>query len=202
MKSNFDIVDEFENQIASFFGSPYAVATDCCTHAIELCLRLLQPSTIKIPTQTYVSVPMVAIKTNQNWTWENKSWRNYYYLSDNIIDAAVLWEKNSYIKNTYMCVSFQKSKHLSLDRGGVILTDNLENANILKSMSYDGRQRHKRWIHQNISTLGYHYYMTPETAQQGIDRLPSAIAADPKIWTNQDYPDISKFEVFDEKNIL
>ena len=37
---SFDTVKEFEQQIAKFYGAPYAVATDCCTHAIELCLRV------------------------------------------------------------------------------------------------------------------------------------------------------------------
>ena len=32
------VVESFEKDIADFYGSPYAVATDCCTHAIELCL--------------------------------------------------------------------------------------------------------------------------------------------------------------------
>ena len=34
----FDIVTKFENQIAEFYGAPYAVATDSCTHGIEICL--------------------------------------------------------------------------------------------------------------------------------------------------------------------
>ena len=29
-----------EKNLAAFTGAPYAVATDCCTHALELCLRL------------------------------------------------------------------------------------------------------------------------------------------------------------------
>jgi len=28
-------VIEFENIIADFYGSKYAVATDCCTHALD-----------------------------------------------------------------------------------------------------------------------------------------------------------------------
>ena len=36
---NFDIIKLFELKIANFFGSPYAVATDSCTHGIELSLR-------------------------------------------------------------------------------------------------------------------------------------------------------------------
>ena len=36
---SFFVVDEFESALADWWGAPYAVATDCCTHAIELCLR-------------------------------------------------------------------------------------------------------------------------------------------------------------------
>ena len=33
---SFDKIRELENKIAEFYGSPYAVAVDCCTHAIEI----------------------------------------------------------------------------------------------------------------------------------------------------------------------
>lgn len=36
---NFNTVTEFENQVAEFFGAPYAVAVDACTHGVELSLR-------------------------------------------------------------------------------------------------------------------------------------------------------------------
>ncbi len=35
----FHAVESFEDTIAKFYGAKYGVATDCCTHAIELCLR-------------------------------------------------------------------------------------------------------------------------------------------------------------------
>ena len=35
----FEIVKKFEDKIAEFFGAPFGVAVDCCTHGIELCLR-------------------------------------------------------------------------------------------------------------------------------------------------------------------
>ena len=47
-------------------------------------------------------------------------------------------------------------KHLSLGRGGIILTDDKESANILKKMSYDGRLPDVPWREQNIDTMGYH----------------------------------------------
>ena len=68
-----------------------------------------------------------------------------------------------------LCVlSFQFQKHLSLGRGGMILTDDKDAKDELKKMSYDGRVPDSPWRDQNISTMGYHYYMTPETAQNGI----------------------------------
>ena len=36
---SFESISVFEKRVAEFFGSPYAVAVDCCTHGIELALR-------------------------------------------------------------------------------------------------------------------------------------------------------------------
>jgi dTDP-4-amino-4,6-dideoxygalactose transaminase len=195
----FDIVSQFEEKIADFYGAPYAVATDCCTHAIELCLRYTKSNNLTIPTHTYLSIPMTAMKLNLNWQWNDSIWENYYYITENIIDAAVLWKPNSYIPNTYMCVSFQFKKHLSLGRGGIILLDNLQAKNDLIKLSYDGRHRDAPWPAQSIDSLGYHYYMTPETAQLGLNKLEDAIIKQPKIWGTNDYPDLRTMPVFDTK---
>ena len=40
---SFEIIKKFENGIAEFYGAPYAVGVDSCTHAIELCLRYIKP---------------------------------------------------------------------------------------------------------------------------------------------------------------
>jgi len=97
-----------------------------------------------------------------------------------------------------MCLSFQFQKHLSLGRGGMILTDNKEAAIELKKLTYDGRHPDIPWRDQNISSIGYHYYMTPETAQNGLDKLPAAIEATPRQWTVSDWPDVSKMDVFNK----
>ena len=148
----FEVIGEFEKLIANYFGAPYAVSTDCCTHALELCLRYEKYDNISIPQYTYISVPFTAKKLGLNWKWKDEKWHDYYYIGNtNIIDAAVFWKKNSYIENTYMCVSFQFRKHLSLGRGGIILLDNYENYKIIKKMSYDGRNFESRWGDQNIN---------------------------------------------------
>ena len=152
---NFDSIVEFEKQVGVFFGAPYGIAVDCCTHGIELCLG-----------------------------------------ETNIVDAAVLWKRNSYIPGTFMCVSFQYRKHLSLGRGGIILTDDENSAIMLKKMSYDGRIPDVPWREQNIDTFGFHYYMTPETAVLGLKKLPAAISTKPKKWTVEDWPDLTQMEIF------
>jgi len=195
----FNTVTKFENEIALFFNAPYAVAVDSCTHGIELCLRLNNITKISVPVRTYLSIPMLANKLKIQLDWRDEQWDNFYSLNyddKKIIDAAVLWEKNSYIPNTYMCVSFQFQKHLSLGRGGMILLDNKEDGIILKKMSYDGRLPDIPWREQNIDILGYHYYMTPETAQLGLNKLTQAIETKPRKWKYQDWPDLTKMSVF------
>ena len=126
----------------------------------------------------------------------NEDWKDYYYITNNIIDAAELWKKNSYLPTTFMCISFQFQKHLSLGRGGIILTDNREASIQLKKMSYDGRLPNVPWRDQDIDTIGYHYYMTPETAQLGLDKFDLAVQTPPRQWSINDWPDLTKMKIF------
>ena len=191
-----DVID-FEKQIALYFGAPFAVAVDCCTHALELCLRQQNIKSYSVPKRTYISVPFLAAKLGIGFTWRDEDWKDYYYLGDtNIVDAAVLWKKDSYVPSTFMCLSFQFRKHLSLGRGGMILTDDLQSAVELKKMSYDGRRPDMPWREQDITTMGYHYYMTPETAKKGLLKLPEAIKNEPRQWTVNDWPDLTQMGVF------
>jgi dTDP-4-amino-4,6-dideoxygalactose transaminase len=198
---SFDIVTRFEKEVAEFFGAPYAIAVDSCTHGIELCLRHTQADHITVPKNTYISVPFLANKLWIDLFWKDENWVDYYYLTEDVIDAAVLWKPNSYVPGTYMSVSFQYQKHLSLGRGGMILLDNETDAVQLKKMSYDGRLPNIPWRDQDIDTMGYHYYMTPETAQLGLDKLPLAIEKQPRQWTTKDWPDLTQMKIFTNKHI-
>ena len=197
MNPFIETVGKFEERIADYFGAPYAVAVDCCTHGIELCLRNEGYGVRTIPKRTYASIPMTAIKVGAAWAWTDEEWEEYYWLGNtNVIDAATMWRKDSYIPNTYMCLSFQFKKHLALGRGGMILLDNKTNYERVKKMSYDGRRRDVPWAEQNIEMMGYHYYMTPETAALGLEKLDKAIETPATIWDYNLYPDLSKMDVF------
>ena len=193
---SFKLVEDFEKKIAEFFGAPYAIAVDSCTHGIELCLRHCNVKSIIVPKHTYISIPFLSKKLNLGLCWTDQKWEDYYYVSCSVIDAAVLWKQNSYIPKTFMSISFQYQKHLSLGRGGMILTDNEKSYLTLKKMVYDGRLPNIPWKEQNINEVGYHYYMTPETAQIGLNKLPDAIERQPKQWSINDWPDLTQMDIF------
>ena len=193
---NFETVKEFEEKIAEFFGSPYAIAVDSCTHGVELSLRYTNAKKITVPKRTYLSIPFLAHKLNINLEWKDENWVDYYYLTKNVIDAAVLWKRNSYTPNTFMSLSFQYQKHLKIGRGGIILTDNKLGALEFKKMSYDGRLPEIPWREQNIKSVGYHYYLTPEAAQLGLEKLDDAINTPPKQWVISDWPDLTNMDIF------
>ena len=194
---SFNTVHKFENAIASFYGAPYGVAVDCCTHGLELALRYTKAKKVIVPEHTYLSVAMLADKLNIERLWQDRKWEDYYFLTLDIIDAAVYWKENSYIPGTFTVLSFQFKKHLNLGRGGMILTDNEDAATKLRSMAYDGRTNTAvPWSEQNITEIGYHYYMTPETAELGLSKLEEAKNREPKKWSWTDYPNIRQFKVF------
>ena len=196
----FEKIEEFEKEIAKFYNAPYAVAVDCCTHGIELCLRYTKIKDCLCYKNTYLSIPMTLIKLGIAWKWYSvQQWESYYRLPNtSIIDAAVYWREGGYIPNTFMVLSFHFKKHLNLARGGAILCDSYNDYIALKKMSYDGRLPNIPWEQQNVDSIGYHYYMTPETAIEGLKKLPTAIAkkAIERDWTT--YPDLSKLKVFHE----
>ena len=64
---SFQALQNFENEVAEFFGAPYAVATDCCTHAIEMCLQLKFYVHLNIPAKTYVSLPFMLEKIKMQY---------------------------------------------------------------------------------------------------------------------------------------
>jgi dTDP-4-amino-4,6-dideoxygalactose transaminase len=137
------------------------------------------------------------MKLGQRWEFSDDEWEDRYRIFNTpIIDGAVSWRENSYQPGTLLCLSFQHKKHLSLGRGGMILLDDQCDANHLRRMAYDGRERAVPWADQNITEIGYHYYMTPETAELGLARFASAAEMPVRHWSWRDYPDLTQMSVF------
>ena len=69
---SFEVIADFEKRLCAFFGAPHAVAVDCCTHALELCLRQQDIKTYTVPKNTYISVPFLAKKLNIDFDWRDE----------------------------------------------------------------------------------------------------------------------------------
>lgn len=198
-EQTWQVVDMFEKKVAEFFGAPYGIAVDSCTHALELSLMIVnQPQvTVTVPVYTYMSVPMMLQHMGQSWQFRDVKWEHFYQLDPlPVIDAAWLWQRNSYRPGTFTCVSFQHKKHLPIGRGGIILTDNLDHYNRLQKLCRDGRDRTRIWANDDITEIGYHYYMTPDDAARGIllfDYLHDKVM-EHKNWT--DYKALTDYTVF------
>ena len=195
--SDFDPLFEFEDAVANFWGAKYAVAVDCCTHALELCLRV-SPQLAYCPANTYVSVPMMLEKSNNPHKIIQRNWTEYYYLTNQIIDAAAYWKRDGYVDNTLMCISFGHKKHINVGKGGMILLDNYDLYKRLQKIRYDGRSIHSgvMYVDDDVTELGYHYYMTPETAMMGLNVFNEKKDWPTKVITQADYSDIRKFTYF------
>lgn len=174
-----DIVLMFEEKLAKFSGSKYAVTTDCCTHGIFLCLKYLNATgTITIPKRNYISIPMQIKHVGCEVAFEEIEWSGIYQLKPYpIYDGATRFTKDMYIGgDALQVVSFQIKKRLPIGKGGVILTNDEAAYKWLKLATYDGRNLTTPYMSaEHVTQFGYHYYMTPEDAARGIlimDKLP------------------------------
>lgn len=198
--SDFKSLFDFEAAIADFWQSRYAVAVDCCTHALELCLHV-KPEHAVCPTRTYASVPMMMDKRKYSYEFLSKPWTDYYYLTSHVIDAAAYWKRGGYVNNSLMCVSFGHKKHINIGRGGIILLNDKDLYTRLQRIRYDGRSIHTGVMYKddNISELGFHYYMTPETAAVGLDIFNQKKDILAKNVSHVDYDDLTHMSYFSNK---
>jgi dTDP-4-amino-4,6-dideoxygalactose transaminase len=195
-----DIVLMFEDKLAQFAGSKYAVVLDCCSHAIFLSLKYLGiQAELTIPRHTYVSVPMQIIHSGSTPAFVDDQWEGLYELGDSgVVDGAGRFKNGMYVgEGKLHTLSFQIKKRLPIGRGGAILTDSEDAYRWLKLATYDGRDLNTPYDSPgHVSQLGWHFYMTPEDAARGIwlmDQLGTDLS-DTMSWKN--YPDLSKMEVF------
>jgi len=170
----FNLITEFEEALASYTGSKYAVMTDCCTHALELSFRATDVKSTEFTPYTYISIPMMLMKLGVKFEYNDvESWNGMYYFQyTNIWDSARALYPEMYKPGMIMCLSFGHGKPLTIGRGGAILLDDYALYKQLKLMCYDGRDLSiTPWRDQKEFKLGYHYKPSPEEAQQGLERL-------------------------------
>ena len=94
MKFNpYLIVKNFEDEIAAFTGSKFAISVDSCTNAIFLISKYLKVQEVIIPSKTYLSIPQSIIHAGGTVVFdkreETNKWKGLYQLKPYpIFDSA------------------------------------------------------------------------------------------------------------------
>jgi dTDP-4-amino-4,6-dideoxygalactose transaminase len=190
----YKIVQMFEEEVAFYSGSPYAVALDNCTDALFLCCLYLKVQQVTIPKKTYLSVPQSIISAGGQVSFEDLQWSGIYQLKPYpIYDSARRFTSNMYLAGSFMCLSFHPKKILKMRKGGMILTDDFEAYKWFKKMRHEGREE-MPYKQDNIKMIGWNMYMTPPDAAEGL-WLMSAMPLHNED-CQEDYKDLTENDIF------
>jgi dTDP-4-amino-4,6-dideoxygalactose transaminase len=190
-------IQKFKKELSKFTAAPYVVLTDCCTHAIEVCLRLLDVKRVESTAFTYLSVPMTYNLLRIDYTLTNEQWQEEYAIHGTPIwDSARCLRPGMYRPGQYQCLSFGPGKPMDNVRGGAILLDNEDHYAQLDRMVHDGRDiRWKNWIEQKQYGQGFHYMMRYEEALTAHTKLKNYIDIGIFEHPYKLYPDCRKIEI-------
>lgn len=171
---SFQALFDFESALAEYTGAPYAVVTDGCTHALELCFRHDKVEHTRFTAYTYLSVPMLMYHLGIRFELTNEQWvGEYQFKNTRIWDSARRLERGMYRPGQFQCLSFGWTKPLQLGKVGAILLDDPEAYRIMSRQRSDGRDLHIPWQQETELILGYHYCPTLELCAKGIELLPT-----------------------------
>jgi len=190
--NGFEVVRDFEKALCEYTGAKFACATRSCTDALLLCCAYLNVKMVWIPRFTYHGVPMAVLNAGGQVTFHNEQWRGSYTLEPYTIkDSARRFYHGMYSPGYYECVSFHITKILGIDQGGAILHDDEPAQDIFLAMSRDGK-------HPNSKRLvrGFHCYMSPGTAAEGIRRLATLPRLNADLANDPNYLDLSQQDIF------
>jgi hypothetical protein len=184
---SFNALFKFEQDLAEYTGAPFAVVTDGCTHAIELCLRHDQPKFLAFTAFTYLSVPMLMHQLQINYVYTSEEWSGeYQFHGTRIWDSARKLERGMYRPGQLQCLSFGFSKPMYLGKVGAILLDDEETYHTLSAWRSDGRDlRVAPWQDQQVFGHGFHYCPLLEDCERGSQLLPTVAPASQTVL----YPD-------------
>ena len=202
----YKIVQMFEEEVALYTNAPYAISVDSCTNALFLCCKYLKVNEVTIPSKTYLSVPMSIIHAGGEVVFDKTSktnhWIGTYQLKPYpIYDAAKRFTSNMYIPGTFMCLSFHIKKNLGLGKGGMILTDNKEAYDWFKKARQEGRGE-VYYKEDNISSLGWNMYMTPQEAAHGLCLMQNYPLNKTDLDELNGYRDLTEFDIFKNNKVI
>jgi len=175
----FDANDEFEKVLGEFTGAKGVIATDSCTHAVELGLRWSMPKMYAtIPPHVHHTIPMTLKKLGIEYMFSEDDWENEHRIQGSTVYTSAkhlskdMFQTENPNQLKILCVSFADDAALAIGHGGAILTNDKKAYNWLKLAAYDGRDRQAIDLSKDSDTTdGYHYGMRPSDALIGLEKL-------------------------------
>jgi dTDP-4-amino-4,6-dideoxygalactose transaminase len=204
MSSNpYEIIKHFEECVAKYTNAPFAASVDNCTDALFLCCKYLKTKQVTIPKETYLSVPQTIMHAGAEVVFEDRDWSGCYQLKPYpIYDSAKRLTSDMYMPGTFMCLSFHIKKTLPMGKGGMILCDSEEAYEWFKAARYEGRVWTSEGEKNDITTLGWNMYMTPEQAAHGLALMQNYPKYVADLGEDNGYRDLTEFTLFKDCKVI
>ena len=201
----YNVVKDFETALCEYTGARYAVSMTSCTMALLLACKWCRVhpcyefgDTVTIPKRTYVSVPQSIMHAGFKVAFRDEDWLGAYQLDPlPVWDCARKFTSKMHIQGQFECVSFHATKILGDTQGGAILHDDPVADQWFRRARFDGRTEGVPPSEDNFQQLGFHCYLSPDVAARLLFKL-SVLPRDNKPLPNDNYPDLSKIEIFQQ----
>jgi len=173
-------VSDLEAKLTNYVGAKYGVLVNSATNAIFLAL-LNKNQSITIPSL----IPPVVINAiitsnnsyefNDNVEWIGNSYILHKFKDYKIIDSAQKIKENQFLKEArpkdLMIFSFYPTKPLGGIDGGLVVSDDKEKIEHLRTLSFNGTTfKENNWERQIIMP-GYKFYMSSVQASVILSNL-------------------------------
>ena len=212
---------DLEAELCRYTGAKYAVTTNSCSSALLLAVKYhldrsgtgpswlraaVDRDIVQIPKRTYVSVPMSVVHAGGKPEFTDEEWIGSYQLKPYPVFDSARWFTSGlfgvlrpkvakHFDSAFVCVSFHASKTLADTQGGAILHDCDEADAWFRRMRFDGRTEGVPPAQDDFREIGYHAYLSPDTAARLLWKLASLPPYNAPL-PNSEYPDLSTFEIF------
>lgn len=163
------IVGEFEQEVCDYVGAKYAASFFSASYAMYSIFKSTvceTPKVVTIPSMIPPVVPNVLsdvgvyIRFSSNVNWVGGS----YKMTDDVVDSAQRLDRNQY-KNEcddddLLVFSFYPTKPLSSLDGGMVVSNNKEKIDDLKSLSFYGMEYSDESWSRVQKQVGFKAYMS------------------------------------------
>ena len=162
------IVEKFEQKFLNYVGAKYACSVNSATNAIFL-LFLNKNTTVNVPSliPPVVLNALITSGNKINFTddvnWIGDSYILHHFEDYKIIDSAQKVERDQFKKeandNDIMFFSFYPTKPVGSSDGGIIVSNDKDKIDYLKTLSFNGMSFAENNWDRKIIMPGYKFYL-------------------------------------------